>query len=112
MAQFEEISVTLPDGYRAYGRYWDAADPRGAVLYHHGIQSHCGWYGASAARLAEAGFSVLQMDRRGSGRNSVDRGHAESVDQMTGDTLAARDELARRCGSDEHHVIGVSWGGK
>ncbi len=112
MACFEEISVTLPDGYSAYGRYWRPAGPLGAVLYHHGIQSHCGWYKSSAARLAQAGFAVLQVDRRGSGRNGVDRGHAESAEQLIGDGHAARDELARLSGFDQHHVIGVSWGGK
>lgn len=112
MATYDEISVVLPDGYRAYARYWGASAPRGAVLYHHGIQSHCGWYEASAARLAEAGYAVLQMDRRGCGRNEVDRGHAESAEQLLGDARAARDELTRRSGQDQHHVIGVSWGGR
>ncbi|UCC30041.1 MAG: alpha/beta fold hydrolase [Phycisphaerales bacterium] len=112
MPRFEEISVTLPGGYQAYARLWLPARPRGAVLYHHGIQSHCGWYGASAARLAEAGYAVLQVDRRGSGRNLEGRGHAESAGQLFGDVLAARDELTRRSGFREHHVVGVSWGGK
>jgi len=112
MASFDEIFVSLSDGYRAYGRYWKASDPRGAVLYHHGIQSHCGWYQSSAAALADAGYGVLQVDRRGSGRNMAKRGHAESADQLIGDALAARDDLCRRSGAGEHHVVGVSWGGK
>ena len=112
MARYEEISLILPDGYRAYGRYWPAERQRGAVLYHHGIQSHCGWYEASAERLAEAGYVVLQVDRRGSGRNPVDRGHADSADQLIADAHATRDELTRRSGSTRHHVVGVSWGGK
>ena len=112
MARFEEISLALPDGYVAYGRYWKATKPRGAVLYHHGIQSHCDWYEGSAERLAEAGYVVLQVDRRGSGRNQKDRGHADSAEQVIADAHAARDELARRADSIAHHVIGVSWGGK
>ncbi|MBU0719134.1 MAG: lysophospholipase [Planctomycetes bacterium] len=112
MARYEEISLILPDGYRAYGRYWPAERQRGVVLYHHGIQSHCGWYEASAERLADAGYAVLQVDRRGCGRNPVDRGHADSADQLIADAHAARDELTRRSGSPRHHVVGVSWGGK
>ncbi len=112
MARFEEISVALPDGYASYGRYWAVPDPKGAVLYHHGIQSHCGWYEASAARLADAGYAVLQVDRRGCGRNQQDRGHAESADQLIADALAGRDELLRRSGCGRYQVIGVSWGGK
>lgn len=113
MTGFEEMPLLLPDGYETYARYWaPPARTRGAVLYHHGIQSHCGWYEASAARLAEAGYAVLQVDRRGSGRNRKDRGDAESAEQLIADARAARDELARRSGSGECHIIGVSWGGK
>lgn len=112
MGRFEEITLVLPDGYPAYGRYWPAISPRGAVLYHHGIQSHCGWYEASARRLAGGGYTVLQVDRRGCGRNASERGHAASAEQLTADAHAARDELARRTGSPLHHVVGVSWGGK
>ncbi len=112
MPQFEPITVSLPDGEQAYGQYWHVAKPRGAVLYHHGIQSHCSWYDASAACLNNAGYSVLQIDRRGSGRNENNRGHAESADQLIEDALAARDELLRRCGLSSYAVVGVSWGGK
>ncbi len=112
MSCFEELTITLPDGYEAYGRYYAAANPRGAVLYHHGIQSHCGWYEESAASLAEAGFAVLQVDRRGCGRNATDRGHAESAQQLVGDSLAARDVLRSRSALARHHLVGVSWGGR
>lgn len=123
MACYEEVEVILPDGYRAYGRYWSAASmrepgasgmttPRGAVLFHHGIQSHCGWFEASGAALADAGYCVLQIDRRGSGRNEMARGHGESGDQLIGDSVAAGDELLRRSGLSGYHIAGVSWGGK
>ncbi len=112
MAKFEEITVVLPDGYPAYGRYWSPPRPQGAVLYHHGIQSHCGWYEGSASSLVEAGYAVLQVDRRGCGKNERERGHAESAEELIGDAHAARDELIRRSGQAEHHVVGVSWGGK
>jgi alpha-beta hydrolase superfamily lysophospholipase len=112
MAGFDEIELSLPDGYRAYGRYWRAEKPRGAVLYHHGIQSHCGWYEGSARALSEAGYHVLQVDRRGCGRNELERGHADSADQLIADAHAARDELTRRSNLPTRHVLGVSWGGK
>lgn len=112
MVSFEECSIRLTDGYLAYGRFFPASDPRGAVLYHHGIQSHCGWYGESASRLVEAGYHVLQYDRRGSGRNHIDRGHAESARQLIADAQLARDELRLRTGFDRYHVVGASWGGR
>lgn len=112
MALFEEVTIRLPDGYPAYARLWPAADARGAVLYLHGIQSHCGWFEASAHRLAQAGFTVLQPDRRGSGRNTRDKGHAESSAQLINDALACADLLAERTACEKCHVLGVSWGGK
>lgn len=109
---YEEITIRLPDGYAAYGRYWQPSRCRGGVLYFHGIQSHARWYEQSAAALCDAGYAVLQPDRRGSGRNQQDRGHADSADQLLADARTCLDELARRSGLTEHVVLGVSWGGK
>lgn len=105
--------MTLPDGSRAYARFWPAGDsPRGAVLFLHGIQSHCGWYELSARHLAQSGFAVIQADRRGCGRNDHVRGHAESPEQLLEDALVAKDALLQRTGGDRYHVVGASWGGK
>ncbi len=105
--------MRLPDATEIYGRYWHSAGTqKGAVLYHHGIQSHCGWYEGSARELAAAGYAVFQVDRRGSGRNTKDRGHAESAEQLIADSGACRDELFRRSGLNQYHLVGVSWGGK
>lgn len=112
MSRFEELSISLPDGYAAYARFWRADPCRGAALYLHGIQSHCGWYEESASRLADAGIAVLQPDRRGSGRNVTDRGHADSADQLVEDAFACLDVLGDRTGCEKCHLIGVSWGGK
>lgn len=109
----EEITVRLPDGYEAYARYWAPAGRcTGGVLYLHGIQSHGGWYEASAEAIREAGLAVLQPDRRGSGRNERQRGHADSPRQLIADAFACLDTLARRCGHEHVHLLGVSWGGK
>ena len=112
LVSFEEITIRLPDGYESYARYWRPERCRGGVLYIHGIQSHAGWYERSAARLCEAGCAVLQPDRRGSGRNEADRGHAESADQLLDDARCCLEELARRSGCGSSQVLGVSWGGK
>lgn len=109
---FDELTIELPDGYPAYARLFKASPCRGGVLYIHGIQSHCGWYETSAAKLAQAGFTVLQPDRRGSGRNTRDRGHADSCDQLIQDALSCLDVLADRSGCEKNHLLGVSWGGK
>ena len=112
MPRFEEHPIKLSDGYSAYARYWPAESGRGTVLYLHGIQSHCGWYEASAGLLQEAGYAVLQPDRRGSGRNSQDRGHAEDHNQLIDDVNVCLQYLETLTQQDRHHVLGISWGGK
>ncbi|MGB0716046.1 MAG: alpha/beta fold hydrolase [Phycisphaerae bacterium] len=113
MQAYEELKVDIADGYQAYARFWThQGDMRGSVLYQHGIQSHCGWYETSARRLAEAGYDVLQIDRRGSGLNTRDRGHAESADQLLEDARLAQAHLLDRTNCAACHLVGVSWGGK
>ncbi|HWL93978.1 MAG TPA: alpha/beta fold hydrolase [Phycisphaerae bacterium] len=112
MQNFELAQLRLPDGYTAHARWWRPPNPRGAVLYFHGIQSHGGWYEQSAARLADAGFTVLMPDRRGSGLNPPPRGHFETLPQCLSDTRHALDTLLDQTGEAAAHVVGVSWGGK
>lgn len=102
----------MADGYEAAARWWLPPQPRGAVLYFHGIQSHGGWYERSGQALADAGFAVLMPDRRGSGLNQLQRGHSESADMCIADASAAVDALVARSGIGRIHVVGVSWGGK
>ncbi len=105
-------TLTLSDGYQAHVRWWRPAKPRGAVLYLHGIQSHGGWYVTSASRLAEQGLTVLMPDRRGSGLNTEQRGHASSAARCLEDAAEALDALLRETRRLSAHVVGVSWGGK
>lgn len=105
--------MQLADGYEIHLRWWDAATPkRGVVLYFHGIQSHGGWYEASGAALAAAGFDVCMPDRRGSGLNAEPRGHATSFEQVATDTEQLLRYACAAAGCDQAHVVGVSWGGK
>jgi len=106
--------ITLPDGYEAsvYIHAPSRETPEaGAVIYFHGIQSHAGWYYGSSIALADAGYTVYQVNRRGSGDNMVDRGHADSSTQLLEDIDAAGRFVADRSGG-ELHYLGVSWGGK
>lgn len=124
---------TAPDGYLLHYRRW-APDgpPRARVVYLHGIQSHGGWYERSCRALCEAGCEVFFLDRRGSGLNEADRGHAESwqqlVDDVAGFLRALRRADAPPCRSEstagKRHaaesglaavpvvLLAVSWGGK
>ncbi len=104
--------IALPDGYPTTVRMWTPTDPRGAVLYFHGIQSHGGWYEPSGRRLADAGFTVFMPDRRGSGLNPPPRGHYADLDQCLSDTRCMLDALLRETRQASAHIVGVSWGGK
>lgn len=120
MSEPVPITLRLSDGYETFARLWIPAAARGAVLYLHGIQSHGGWFLSSARRLAEAGYIVLLPDRRGSGRNERDRGHAPSARRLLRDCRGWLDVLRTGqvpggpsfAGFVATHIVGVSWGGK
>jgi len=112
MVELDSLCISFRDRYEAYARFWLPPSPRGAVLYLHGIQSHGLWFEASAHRLAEAGFAVLLPDRRGSGRNDIERGHTRSARQWLRDAAECLNELHVRTGFEQFHIVGISWGGK
>jgi acylglycerol lipase len=125
-----------PDGYRLHFRRWfPSGHPRARIVYLHGIQSHGGWYERSCRALCEAGCDVFFLDRRGSGLNEPDRGHAKNWQQLETDVVsflrAVRGgEHAPTNGSDRTAtadqntgvepaaallpviLLAVSWGGK
>lgn len=90
--------------------------PRGYVVALHGIQSHSGWYGYSSRLIAEAGFDVRFLDRRGSGLNEFDRGHAPHAERLINDVVQflsmVRDERDRTTPGAPVVLLSVSWGGK
>jgi alpha-beta hydrolase superfamily lysophospholipase len=45
------------------------------IIFLHGIASHAGWFGETAADLSNQGVTVYAPDRRGSGRSGGPRGH-------------------------------------
>jgi len=113
MSRPDFTTITYSDSYVGQARYWrPAGQPRGAVLYLHGIQSHGGWFEGSACRLAAAGLHVLLPDRRGSGLNEQERGHVRSAGRLLLDVVEATAWLKGKAGAGRVHLVGVSWGGK
>jgi acylglycerol lipase len=101
------------DGYPLHITLWPATGRgRGHVVVLHGVQSHGGWYSGLGRVLAAAGYTVSFPDRRGSGANSVDRGHARSARRLILDQVewlrAARAEMP----GIPLLLCGISWGGK
>jgi acylglycerol lipase len=104
---------TASDGYGIRFRYFPALPCRGIVIAIHGIQSHSGWYEWSSQRLAEAGFAVYFADRRGSGLNGLQRGHAVHGERLINDVRGLRQlALAEHSTQPPVTLLGVSWGGK
>ena len=108
--------LRLSDGYETsvYVHHPPTAAPSGErpVLYVHGIQSHPGWFYGSAMLLAEAGHTVFQITRRGSGDNTIARGHARSRGVLLDDMKTACDFVLDEADAKQLHLLGVSWGGK
>ena len=109
----ERQSLTLPDGYETSIYVWrpKSAD-KPPVLFLHGIQSHPGWFVASAQALRDRGHAVYQVTRRGSGDNDVQRGHARTAGQLLRDVDATCRFAIEQSGQSACHLLGVSWGGK
>jgi alpha-beta hydrolase superfamily lysophospholipase len=105
------LTHTASDGYRwKYRRYAPPTGPRARVVCIHGIQSHGGWYDHSCRALAEAGFAVSFLDRRGAGLNEQDRGDAPSFRRLLDDIAEFLQELR---GNDlRTFLVAISWGGK
>ena len=106
-------SYEAADGYRLHYRHWQPAEPpRARVVAVHGIQSHSGWYSHSSSRLCEAGFEVFFLDRRGSGLNPEQRGHADNFHILLDDLVLFISRVRVQEPRRPVILVGVSWGGK
>lgn len=109
----QQMQWTVADGYETVVyRFGPQKNARSAVLYAHGIQSHPAWFFRSASALAESGVAVYLPTRRGSGENTVARGHAANGAQLLEDVDRTVTEILRREGGSRVSLLGVSWGGK
>lgn len=104
------MSFNTSDGYPLYFRAYVPHDkPKGHLVCLHGIQSHGGWYAASCRKLAEAGYIVSYLDRRGSGLNWLARGDVPSYDRLLKDI---REFIAADGLDIPVTLIATSWAGK
>jgi len=102
---------TASDGYtwryRRFGASGRFETRRAIVVGLHGIQSHSGWYLESSQSLADAGYDVSFLDRRGCGLNDRDRGDAPGFRRLLDDVAEYLATLPR-----PRFVMAISWGGK
>jgi alpha-beta hydrolase superfamily lysophospholipase len=102
-------TFTASDGYEwRYRRFAPRGEPRGRIVTLHGIQSHGGWYTGSSKFLADAGWEVSFLDRRGSGLNAQARGDAPGFRRLLADIA----EFIRAQSGPSPFLLAISWGGK
>ena len=96
------------DGRKLAARVWRIDDPIADVIYLHGIVSHSGWYESSCSHLANNGFQVHFLDRRGSGLNAQDRGDVDDWQTWISDVRLYLEQLPH---DRPRIILGISWGG-
>jgi alpha-beta hydrolase superfamily lysophospholipase len=107
-------SFSTSDGYPIHTALWTAAVevPRAHIVVVHGVQSHGGWYHGLGRTLASAGYDVSFPDRRGSGANQGDRGHAPSGRRLVLDLLEWIEAVRADRPGIPVVAAGISWGAK
>ena len=112
MAEPRPIAMpfTAGDGYQwQYCRFLPCPNPRAEIVVLHGIQSHGKWYYASSQRLAEAGYGVSLLDRRGCGMNDRDRGDAPSFRRLLDDIAERVMPVSKTaCPFDSSHGLSIA----
>jgi len=110
----ESRFITASDGVDLHYLRWSSgrSPPRAAIIFLHGIASHAGWFGETAADLNRQGVAVYGPDRRGSGRSGGPRGHLERYGRALDDV----EEMVRLV-SSEHRATPIflaasSWAAK
>ena len=109
----ELATFRASDGYPLYFRHYSAPRaPRARLVFVHGIRSHGGWYTRSCQKLAEVGFDVHFLDRRGAGLNTAHRGDTPNFRRLLDDVAEYVQHLRAERGYLPVFVCGISWGGK
>jgi alpha-beta hydrolase superfamily lysophospholipase len=107
-------AIRASDGVELHYLRWcgGRSPPWAVVIFLHGIASHGGWFGETAADLDTLGVAVYAPDRRGSGRSGGPRGHLSRYERALDDV----DEVVRLV-SAEHagtpvFLAASSWAAK
>jgi alpha-beta hydrolase superfamily lysophospholipase len=110
----ESRFLTASDGVNLHYLRWSSgrSPPWALLISLHGIASHAGWFGETAADLNRQGVAVYGPDRRGSGRSGGPRGHLERYGRALDDV----EEMVRLV-SSEHQTTPIflaasSWAAK
>jgi len=102
--------VPSEDGVKVAVRVAGRSGMRTPLLMLHGLQSHSGWFVQSQTFLANLGFPVYAMDRRGSGLSEGPRGDCADFRQMSADVHAVAEHARRAHAVEKVHVFGHCFG--
>ena len=111
----QEVFNSFDGSSLAYIKHTNVKREAGtALVYLHGIESHAGWFDKAADLLAQRGYDIYCLDRRGSGLNRENRGyisgHIDSYDIFFKDINHFVKPLHKRY--ESVYLVGLSWGGK
>jgi len=111
MFTYREGHLNSADGTRLFYRQWEPDEPKGVLVFVHGVGEHSGRYVHVAERFAGRDFACYAYDYRGHGHAEGARGDAQKYDEYL-DDLRAAIELARGEHPDRKlFTVGHSQGG-
>src|SRR5215218_11476242 len=110
----EHRFLTAGDGVRLHCLHWRSRQPppSAVLVFLHGIASHAGWFGETAADLNRRGVEVYGPDRRGSCRSGGPRGHLDRYEQALDDVEQLMRLVAAEHPGTPVFVAASSWAAK
>jgi alpha-beta hydrolase superfamily lysophospholipase len=110
----ESRFLTTDDGVRLRLLQWrgEQSPPWAVVIFLHGIASHAGWFGETAADLSHRGVAVYAPDRRGSGRSTGPRGHLTRYERALDDLEQVIQQVSGEHPATPLFLAASSWAAK
>ena len=110
----ESRFLTTDDGVRLRVLHWrsERSPPWAVVIFLHGIASHAGWFGETAADLSNRGVAVYAPDRRGSGRSTGLRGHLTRYKRALDDVEQVIQQVSGEHPATPVFLAASSWAAK
>ena len=102
------------DGVRLHCLHWRSrqSPPSAVLVFLHGIASHAGWFGETAADLSNRGVAVYAPDRRGSGRSRGPRGHLTRYERALDDVEQIVQQVSTEHPATPVFLAASSWAAK
>jgi acylglycerol lipase len=106
--------LTASDGVSLHYLRWSSgrSPPWAVIIFLHGIASHAGWFGETAADLNLQDVTVYGLDRRGSGHSGGPRGHLERYGRALDDVEEMVRLVASAHGTTPVFLAASSWAAK